>query len=62
MSVDLPSIPAVFIRKSVNFFTSPLLLRKTGAYLPISPGKICTNSASKVEKPCKNTAIVFAQK
>ena len=49
----MPSIPAVFIRKSVNFFASPLLLRKTGAYLPISPGKICTAVQARLKKPCR---------
>ena len=59
MSVDLPSIPAVFIRKSANFFARPLLLRKTGAYLPISPGKICTAVQAKFSKTLQNTAKVF---
>ena len=50
ISVDLPSIPAVFIRKSGNFFARPLFLRRPGL---IFSREDLHDSASKAFQPCR---------
>ena len=52
ISVDLPSIPAVFIRKSDNFFASPPFLRRPGL---IFSREDLHDSASKARSALQNT-------